>query len=51
MTPDKVRPSIGKLVTAATSGAGVVGLGYLNADGDFGLYDANEAPSPTTDCA
>lgn len=42
MTPDKVRPSIGKLVTPSTTGAGVVGLGYLDEDGAFALYDANE---------
>jgi hypothetical protein len=42
MTPDKVRHTIGKMLVASTTGGGVVGLGYLDADGDFGLYDANE---------
>lgn len=42
MTPKKVRPSIGKMVTPSTSGAGVEGLGYYDASGSFALYDANE---------
>ena len=46
-TPNKQRPSIGKMV----SGDGLVGSGYFTGAGAFVLHDANEVPSPTTDCA
>lgn len=43
LTPKRVRPTTGTLVTPPPTGDGVVGLGYFEADGDFVLFDANEA--------
>lgn len=43
MTPVQNRPALGKLVCPATTGAGVVGAGYYDEDGDFQLWSANEA--------
>lgn len=42
MTPNKVRPNVGRMQTPPVDGAGVVGEGYREADGTFCLYDANE---------
>lgn len=44
MTPSKLRPATGQLLVPPTTGDGVIGLGYWDADGDFVLWEANERP-------
>ncbi len=43
MTPNRVRPTTGKLLVPGAAGAGVIGLGFYDSAGDFVLYDANES--------
>lgn len=42
MTPKKLRPALGRLAGAASTGEGTVGCGYYDATNTFCLYDANE---------